>query len=54
MDPDHELRQEVLFWPLRGQKTIIDRRSPQEHINFKDLSAKLVVKKKPARAFKLG
>ena len=45
MDPDHELRQEVLFWPLPGQnKIILSDPQEQQQSNFYDLSAKLLDK----------
>ena len=45
MDPDHELRQEV-----RGRKSkMVKPPLPQQHSNFKDFSAKLVVKKRDWR-----
>ena len=35
MDPDHELCQEVRFWPLRGQKSKLSEQSPpQQHSHF--------------------
>ena len=46
MDPDHELRQEVLGPNQAKKNNYVRCKDPQEHINFKDLSAKLVVKNK--------